>query len=545
MLSLSPEISAHLRAGGTLLVPTRARMRAVQLAYATAQLEGGAAVWSSPDVLTPRGWLRRECERRAAQAPAQWPRCLSAAEEWVLWRQAVHAAAGETVFFDEGTLAAALQRASALAIDYRISVSAAAAGSETALLYETERRFRARCRELGAAEVGTLAARLAAAPPGALLLRGFEAISPGLAALSGALRPDPTVRADAAIRLLRPQDSQAELEAIAAWCRERLAAQPDARLLVLLPGGAGVRERLASLVRAALDPAQALRPGGGGRALVSLEQGPPLAEEALPAQALRSLAFLGGAPLELEALRTWLTAPQWAHPPATQRAALALFIQQRGATSLTLRELSALLQLAPRELRGASRTLDAQLTRASTRLGEAAAPPRRWCERFGAALEALGWPGMAAAAGAALQERLQWQELLEEYGELEASIGALGRGEALELLRALALRSPGGAQDEDAPVTVSPDLTDPVVRYDGLWVASLSADVLPRPLTPDPFLPIAAQRAAGIPQASEAARMAQGRALLRAWRTATADLTLSVPAREKDLELLPSALVGP
>lgn len=548
MFSLPPEISAHLRSGGTLLVPTRARMRAVQLAYAAAQLTRGEAVWSSPDVLTPRGWLRRECERRAAQAPREWPRCLSAAEEWMLWREAAHGAAGDTVFFDEGTLAAALQRASELAADYRIALSAAAAGSEAALLYEARRRFSARCRELNATDVGTLAARvpegepLAAAP---VLLRGFEAITPRLAALTRSPALATRAEARAALQLLRPQDTQAELEAIAAWCRRRLAAQADARLLVMLPGGPGTRERLATLVRAALDPAQGLRAQADDRALVSLEGGAPLAEQPLAAQALRSLALLGGAALDVEALRAWLTAPQWERPAAAQRAALALLLQQRGVASLTLRELSALLQLAPRELKGASRTLDAQLTRAAARLGEGALSPRRWCERFAAALEALAWPGATVATGPEPQARLQWQELLEEFGELEASVGPRGRAEALELLRALALRFPGGAHDEDAPVTVSPELADPVVHYDGIWVGSLSADVLPRHIAPDAFLPRATQLAAGIPQASEAARAAQGTALLAAWRAATADLVLSVPAREKDLELLPSALVGP
>ena len=123
--------------------------------------------------------------------------------------------------------------------------------------------------------------------------------------------------------------------------------------------------------------------------------------------------------------------------------------------------------------------------------------------------------------------------------------GRAARTDALELLRALALRFPGGAHDADAPVTVSPHLVDPVVRYDGIWVASLSADVLPRPIAPDPFLPRSAQLAAGIPQASEAARASQATALLYAWRAATSELVLSVPAREKDLELLPTALVGP
>jgi probable DNA repair protein len=83
-------------------------------------------------------------------------------------------------------------------------------------------------------------------------------------------------------------------------------------------------------------------------------------------------------------------------------------------------------------------------------------------------------------------------------------------------------------------------LADPVVRYDGIWVASLSADVLPLPASPDAFLPLAAQLAAGVPAAGARQRRAQADSLLAAWARATPDLVLSVPAREGDLELLPS-----
>jgi hypothetical protein len=60
---------------------------------------------------------------------------------------------------------------------------------------------------------------------------------------------------------------------------------------------------------------------------------------------------------------------------------------------------------------------------------------------------------------------------------------------------------------------------------------------------PDPFLPLPAQIAAGMPQASEAARTREALTLLSSWAAATADLQLSVPCREGDLALLPTPLV--
>ncbi len=521
-------------------------MRAVQLAFAAAELAGGAGVWSSPDVLTPRGWLRREVERRAAEAPALWPRCLSAAEEWVLWREATEVAAADTMFFDTGTLAAAVQRAAELAAAYGIALPLAPPGTEAALLRAAQQHFEARCRELGAAPVGALAAQLSAPlTQQSVAWCGFEAIAPRLAALTRGACVLRSSAAPATAHLRRPQDPQAELETIAAWCRRHLEARSDARLLVILPGSAGQRERLATLVRGALDPAHLLQPQASERALVSLEGAATLGEQPLTVQALRGLAFLSGESLEVDAVRSWLMAPEWTRPSAPRRAALALLVQERGVSSLTLRELQGILQLAPRELRAAARALDAQLRTAATRLGGGAASARCWCERFAPALEALSWPGTLAAAGPQQQAWLRWGELLEEFGELEAILAPRTRLEAIGLLRALALRLPAAAHDEDAPVTLSPHLVDPVIRYDGIWVASLSAEVLPQPIAPDAFVPLRAQRAAGVPQASAPARTAGGLGLLAAWARASPELVLSVPAREKDLELLPTPLVGP
>jgi ATP-dependent helicase/nuclease subunit B len=508
-------IGRHLSEGHTLLVPTRQRMRAVQLAYAAERLGSGASVWASPDVLTPQGWARRECLAMAAAAPAGWPRILGGAEEWVLWRQAADAAARELAFLEQGTLAESLRQASELADEYGIVPLRGRLDSEGGLLCEARRVFEARCRELHAAPVSALLPRLKDGAGRALLLRGFDAVPPRLAALA-------TARAAAAEVVLPPQsqgravrtaDAQAEHEAIALWCRERLLAHPDARLLVIVPGPAGSRERLAALIRGLLDPEAALAAAGAARALVGIEGGEPFATLPLPAHALHGLALLAGAELDFEALSAWLTGPFWIHPAATQRAHLVLALRQRGFARLGLRELLGALQLAPRELRPAARELDALLRRAGAALGEGSASPRRWSERFEAALAALTWPGTLAPGSALQQTRLRWRELLDEFGELAPSVGTLSRGAALELVGAFARYTAYRPADDDVPVTVSPMLADPVVHYDGIWVAALSADVLPQPAAPNPFLPLQAQADAGVPAATAAGRRRQAEAL--------------------------------
>ena len=543
MFSLPPDIAGHLGSRGTLLVPTRQRLRAVQLAHAAAALHRGLSVWESADVLTPAAFARRECERLAAAHPGQWPRLLSATQEWALWRASAADAARGLDLLDTGALGEALQQSSELALSWDLAPGAGEEG-ETRLLREAQRLFGARCRDLGAASVSAQFARLAeqrcaAAAP---LIAGFDALPPRIAAL-GRVAPE-AAEPEGLPAVLRTADAQRELDAIAHWCVTRLSAQEDARLLVMLPGAPGARARLAALIAAALDAPRALGAAAGARALVGIEGGEPFAQQPLPLAALTGLALLAGQELESGAFGEWLRSPFLGTPPAPQRAALARLIAERCGAALDLHALLGALQLPPPELKPAARALDGLLRRAAAAFTEGVSSPRRWSERMSAALTALTWPGNIAAHPPLRESRMRFHELLEEFGELAVSTPSLARAEALGLLAALARRTRYRPADEDVPVTISPLLAAPVVHYDGIWVARLSADVLPAPLGPDPFLPLPAQVQAGLPQASAAARRAQAHALLRAWRCGTGNLVLSAPEREGDLELLPSPLLA-
>lgn len=525
-------------------MPTRQRLHAVRLAHAAAELARERRVWARADVQTPSGWARRECTRRAEEAPAKWPRILTAAEEWWLWRRAAREAAHEAPFLDSALLGESLRRSSERAAEYGIRFDhGVRGGGEAQLLERAQQLFEASCRDLTAASVSELTPRLLEAPEArAFLLRGFDAVSPRLAALAAA-RGGATPEASAPVatphRVLT-EDADSQMEAIAAWCCARLAARSDARLLVMLPGPAGVRARLAALIRGGLDPAAALAGSEDAAAHVAIEGGEPLGALPLPSQALVSLAVLGGAEADSDEISRWLTAPYWESPAAPARAALALLVRESRVARLGLRELLATLQSAPRAHRAAARELALRVQRAARRLQEPGASPRRWSERFDAALGVLGWPGSLPAGSGVHQTRLRWRKLLDEFGELAASTGMLAREPALELLRALALHTRHHCADEDVAVTISPVLADPVVRYDGIWVGALSAGALPEAVAADPFLPFAAQLAAGLPEASARGRRAQAAALLSGWSRGSAELLLSVPERDGDLRLLPS-----
>lgn len=546
MFRLPTDVTEHLRKGGPLVVPSRQRAHAVRLAQAAGELAAGRQVWASADVLGASSWLRREAERGALQAGSS-PRLLSAAEEWLLWRQCAFDATRSLALVDGGALAESLQRASELAADFHITLKAAPPDTEAGLLFQTQRAFRARCQALGAASVSMLLEQLARAADstrGALLLRGFDALSARLRSLVPAHALRAGAAAGAAPALLTASDAQEELGRITEWCQARVRQQRDTRLLVMLPGAPGPRERLAAMIRQALDPRAAALGAPAAAALVGIEGGQALAQLPMIAHALTSLSWLAGQELEFERLCAWLRSPQWPRPSAPARARLALQLREHRFLAVGVQGFLGALQIVPAPLQPHARELSAQLARAAAALGEASASPRLWSERFSAALAGTGWPGALGADSSGHQTLLRWHELLEEFGALSASAGSVARAEALRLLTELAARTAFRPADEDVTVTISPMLADPVVSYDGIWVAGLNAEAFPQAVQPDPFLPLEAQLAAQVPAASAAGRLAQARSLLSAWRAGTAELVLSAPAHAQDLELLPSPLLG-
>jgi ATP-dependent helicase/nuclease subunit B len=547
-------------------VPSRQRAHALRLAYASAQLAQGRRVWSSPDTLPLEGWLAREIER-CAGTRGGLPRLLSPAEEWLLWRQCTAEATEGLDLVNRASLAESLRRASSLAAELGVDLRAIREppGTEVALLVAVHRAVEERCRALGAAlvpEVASLLPCLGDHRP--VVFAGFLASLPRLRAIAGVraqhghetLQPPPLEpAAPGHVRVVRPADAMEELERIAAWCCQRLRARADDRILIVLPGSGGRRERLATLIRQAVDPrgwlamhaAQSQVDWVGeieAASPVIIEGGQPLASLPAVSHALASLTLLAGEPLEIERLAEWLRAPSWAEPDSAARARLDLWLRQRGRLQLDLPALLALLRRAPAAIAEPARLTAKRLERAMDSLAAGSGTPREWSERFKAALEVLGWPGAPRQRVSAEQQTLvRFHELLDELGQLSAAARSMSRNLALQWLTELAAHTPYRPADDDAPVTICPTYTDPVVQYDAMWVGGLNADSFPQPVAPDPFVPLAAQIAAGWRAASAGGRLEEARALITAWRAAGAELVLSAPARDADIELLPSPLL--
>ena len=554
MVNLPEDVAEAVERGATLVVPSRQRSEAVRLAYAAAALRRHATVWQSPDVLQIDAWKAREIERRAAAG--EWlPRVITAAEDWLLWRQSTAHLTKNLDLVAPGPLAEALRRASRLAQEFRIDIARlhGAPGSETHLWVSAFESVADRLRALRAdtvTRVGEQVPCLGGARH--VVFAGFSHVSPGLRALienrerqgcTSAVRGAPVGIAET--RVVRASDSTDELERIAEWCRARLEAQPDARLLVQMPGAPEAREQLVTLIRQALDARGAVLgdiANVEADKLAAIEGGVPLSRAPIVAHALQALQWLD-AGSEFEDFSAWLCAPHWGSTDA-DRARIDLSLRKRGSLEIDPPALLRALEGVSERTAPAARELARQVSAALDELPSGQLSPRQWSERFDATLTALQWPGSRALDSHEEQTRKRFVELLDDFGQLATVAGNISRRDAVHWLRELAARTAFRPASGDALVTVTPQLIDPIVQYDGIWVAGLHADAWPAPAQPDPFLPVSAQIEAGIPAATSAGRAAEAHALLATWQGATPELMLSTPLRAEDVQLSPSPFLA-
>jgi ATP-dependent helicase/nuclease subunit B len=119
----------------------------------------------------------------------------------------------------------------------------------------------------------------------------------------------------------------------------------------------------------------------------------------------------------------------------------------------------------------------------------------------------------------------------------------MSAGEALAFVERLCAATLFQAECLDAPIQILGVLESAGLRFDCLWVSGLTDEAWPLAARPNPFIPIALQKKAGIPQASAEASLELDRRRTLEWRAAAPEVVFSFPLKEKDRDLSPSPLI--
>lgn len=536
----------------TIVTPNLRLAQALARDFDRFQLDRGLSLWDAPDILSLNAFVARAYEDAMySDRAAALPVLLSPAQEQALWESVIGGSEGAAGLLALPQAAAAARDAWKTAQEWNLvqALKGARLNEDCEAFAAWAGRYERTTRRDGQSEaarlpdlVASLAGEAGIRKPALLVRYGFDIVTPQQEALFGALASNgceiaacaPQAR-EASVGRLQCVDTLDEIRRAARWARQRLEANPSARIGVVVPALAAQRNAVRRTFTQVMGPA-AVQP-------FNISLGEPLTAYPLVDAAFLVLA-LAGREMPFERASQLVRSPFIAGGEAELAARARLDVRLRGKaepaiTLERLRSLAAAQDTAP----GLVRLLDELAEFRKARLFGAHSPPE-WGRAFSEALALAGFPGARALDSAEYQALKKWHGVLAEFAQLERVVPKMRFGEAVARLRRMAGDAAFQPESPDVPIQVLGVLESAGCEFDHLWVTGLSADAWPLVARPNPFLPVALQRAAGIPEASAEASLELDQRITQGWLEAAGEVVVSHPSREGDRELDPSPLVA-
>ena len=520
-------------AGITVVTPNRRLSHALMLEFDAHQAARGLDAWEAPDILPLGAFVERRWEDALySERGGELPLLLSGAQEEALWQE---------ILAQSGLLIvpqAAAQCRDAWRLAHAWRIRPGGAGEDAAAFGEWSERYAAKTRgQIDAARLPDF--DLDVRKPKLLVAYAFDIVAPQTREFFERFEHaecKPELVSSSCLKTSFASSSE-EIDRAARWARARLE-EGRARIGVVVPDLARRRKEVVRVFSRVMRPSYNLPGTAKGAMPFNVSLGEPLADFPLVDAALSLLEltykgipfpeasrlirspFLGGAESEM-----------------ARRARLDVSLRRRLGATVSLRGLIASLEHAPL-LRSFLEKLLAEEKR------DRQLSPGEWARHFSALLEAAGFPGERALDSEEFQARAKWHETLGELSRLERVAKAWSFGEALAHLRRLCQQALFQPETPDAPIQVLGILESAGLTFDCLWVSGLTDEAWPLDARPNPFLPIAAQKAAGVPEAAAETSLALDRRITEGWQRAAAEVVFSYPTKVEDRDLAASPLIS-
>ncbi len=553
-----------------ILCATSRLAQSLRTRYNQTRAQHGEQRWATLDARTVSQWLGSLAEelqlRGAATHPDLKRRVLDGFQERLLWERVINDAlnTAEQALFDTPAMAATAAEAHALAVEWGVQVAADHASDENRRFQDWQARFIGACQKHGwidsARQQKALISCLAEAQlpwPDHVLFAGFDRFTPLELGLQRVLRARGTVvgpleapAESAALHAVSYPDTTAEYLAAGLWAQQHLAANPQARLGIVVPDLAGNRDRIQDTLDDLLAP-HAIRPG---LAEVSrpfnISLGRALNCYPLVSTAIDLLRLLNNARLiEQNAFSQLLRSPYWSadSAEADSRAFIEAELRQGVAPKASLARLAGFVGRLIEKNALAAQHLTAHLGALQASAGGFKKPraPSLWAKAFLAALRNAGWLAEHKLSSHEYQTRQAFLEEIRKLAGLDSLLNEIDAATALSHLNRLCSERVFQPKTEgNPPLQVLGLLEASGLQFDALWITGMIDSAWPPPARPNPLLSAEAQRKAESPNAGAVVQLAFANSVHQRLSHSAPDITFSWPRNEGATELRASPLLS-
>jgi len=542
----------------------------IQLANHREMAAQGKQQWQPLQTYTLKQWLESQIQTAillgeipAANVPL---RVLDAMEERLLWEQVIEESLANDVMkdlFDGSGLASAAAEANALMQVWNIQPTSLLAPQqtteETRQFLQWRRAFQKACSQAGWLEsvryfdwqIDRLA-KLESVLPASIYLAGFDRIDPqqqrllDVFAARGVQVNIWNIEAEiTAIPIQCKLDNrEAECRAAVAWAVHALHADPQARLAIVVPELAVLRERLAALLDDHLHPVSIEASHAEMPRLYDFSLGQPLSRQPVIAIALNLLRLCAGRhDVAQEQFSPLLLQRFWSADinEADARAKFDALLRRKLPQTINLHRIihfAEQVKIVPQL---------AQCLRAATTFLNQLPPrnlPSVWAGILLQLLKILGWPGERGLSSHEFQAQQKFYELLEGLSKLDALLGKITIASIVQRLAQSSLDVFQPRTLGDPPLQILGMLEAAGSALDGVWVMGMNDHIWPPQPRPNPLLPAALQRTVGTPNADSRVQSEFAQAIHQRLSQSASQLIFSWSEKDEDRMLRVSPLIA-
>ena len=528
--------------GATVVTANTRAARRLRLEAETRALQG-KSVCEAPDILPLDAWVNRT-----------WTDCLLAGVvdrallrpnvTTALWEQIVARSDDGRQLMSHHATAQLAQEARRLIHVYRIPCTRSlyAGMTESKAFYGWMEAFDARCGQekwIDLPAALTLLIPLAGKIPNRpqrLVAFGFDRFTPIEEALWNALReagtevepllPETSSDFERA-RSLALRDSEEELRTAALWARRKLEENTRASIGIITPGLRTLREKIETIFDECLHPENRLLANPRSATCFEISLGRPLDEHPIVRCATRLLRLAtSGIPTEEFSSLLRSRYLEAGTSEAAQRARLDVRLRKKLRSTVTLagvlNEIDNCATIAPK-FRGILKKVQHSAQKLPQRISRTG-----WATEARRLLTTAGWPGDGAEDLTLTSQEFQvttaWDDALSAFGALDQVLPTRPTAEIHRELEGVLSESTFAVENEAAPIQVVGPVAACGDSFDALWFCGATDEAWPQRGQPNPFIPFALQRQAGLPVSPEAnlrvAELATAR-VFRARKTAS------------------------